>query len=140
MLLQCTKDTIPIRLNFTPRLSLDFVEERDTLCFGEGSEISTSSEVYATHPLIYNLAVINDNGVSNVSDPASGKSVGVALDQAEIQNDSMNVGIVQYEILPIISSEGCEGDTWTQEISLNPNPLMDATKSDWAVCYNEGFE
>ncbi len=135
-----TKDTIPIRLNPTPRLSLDFVEGRDTLCFGEGFEISTISEVYATHPLIYNLAVINDNGVSNVSDPALGKNAGVALDQAEIQNDSMNVGIVQYEILPIISSEGCEGDTWTQEISLNPNPLMDATKSDWAVCYNEGFE
>ncbi len=135
-----TNDTIPIRLNPKPRLSLDFADGQDTLCFGEGFEISTDPEVTATHPLVYNLSVINYDGVTNVSGPGTNIDAGDNLIQGDIQNDSLNVGIVQYEILPIISSEGCEGDPWTKEITLNPNPVMDATRSDWAVCFKEGFE
>ena len=132
-----------VLLNPYPELRYMFAEGRDTLCYLETFELTTDPTVYATHDLYYTLSVANPDGISGVNEnPADSTLAGIALDGDGDSwvNESLDLGIVRYEIRPFISEEGCLGDIETTDILLNPNPVMEAARSDWAVCYSEGFE
>ncbi len=135
--------TIYIYLNPVPVLDYTLLE--DSLCYDDGFVIVTDSLAYATHPLYYELVVTNDNGLSNVIDPAAfGDTLAVAnsLDQSNVLNPHTGYGRLTYNILPFISTEGCLGVDTTFIIDVNPEPRMTAQLSrpqDTAVCFDQGY-
>jgi len=131
--------TIVIFLNPTPRI--EYLLAEDTLCYDEGFVLTTNSLVQTTHPLYYNLDISNPDLMSNVNpepDPDS-VDVTVQLDESDIVNPGFSVGTVTYVIHPYISTEQCLGSDTTITIKVNPEPVMQVTQSDTAVCYNWGY-
>ena len=131
---------ISIYLNPTPRLDYTLLD--DSLCFDEGFTIITDSAVYATHPLYYQLAVTNNNSLTDVQSDGS-YPVAENLVQQDVTNPHTGYGRVTYNILPYISSEGCLGVDTTFIIDVNPEPRMTAQLSrpqDTAVCFDWGYQ
>ncbi len=134
-----TDTTITIYLNPTPKLDY-LLNEDDTLCHAEGFNLVTNSLVTATHPLYYDLGVINNDGMGGVIFPPDSLAADDPLDQAGLFNPGDSIGTVIYTISPFISTKGCPGKDTTVTIKINPEPKMQITDEiPWAVCYDQGF-
>ena len=68
-------------------------------------------------------------------------SVNVAIpwDESDILNPADSVGTVIYDIHPYISTKGCPGTDTTITIKVNPEPVMQVTQNDTAVCFDWGY-
>ncbi|MEN8227997.1 MAG: T9SS type B sorting domain-containing protein [Bacteroidota bacterium] len=139
-----TDTTLRIFLNPYPRLNYELIQDEDILCFDDGFILNTDSIVtYTTSPLYYNLDIINYNpGIIDFvnADPTGGVDIQDSLDERDIRNTGLTVGSVLYKIRPYISEIGCLGKDTSFLFQLNPEPVMDVTRSDTAVCHNWGFE
>ena len=132
-----TDVTITVYLNPTPRI--EYLLAEDTLCFDEGFVLTTNSLVKATHPLYYNVSINNIGVVSNVNAEPDSVAVTGPWDESDLLNPSDSVGTVIYEISPYISTKGCPGADTSIVIKVNPEPVLQVTQSDTAVCFNYGY-
>ncbi|MCK5138018.1 MAG: gliding motility-associated C-terminal domain-containing protein, partial [Bacteroidales bacterium] len=129
--------TITIYLNPTPRI--EYLLAEDTLCYDEGFVLITDSLVTTTHPLYYTLDIYNPDNMSNVNARPDSVAIANPWDESDILNPGLSVGTITYQIHPYISTKGCPGFDTTIVIKVNPEPVMEATPSDTAVCYNWGY-
>ena len=60
-------------------------------------------------------------------------------DESDIRNPADTVGTVIYEVHPYISTKGCPGADTTITIKVNPQPVMQVTQNDTAVCFDWGY-
>ncbi|MCP4313055.1 MAG: T9SS type B sorting domain-containing protein, partial [Bacteroidetes bacterium] len=134
-----TDTTIYVYLNPTPRLDYQYLLGQDTLCYLEGFELSTLPQVYATSDIYYWLGVVNDDGMGGVAVPPDSSDASLRLIQSPINNPLLEVGTIEYSFTPFISNEGCLGKDTAILVRVNPLPIMEATQSDTAVCFNWGY-
>ncbi len=132
-----TDTTITVYLNPTPRIQYLLAE--DTLCYDEGFVLTTNSLVQTTHPLVYDMSVSNLGLISNVNMSTDSVDVTIPWDESDILNPHDSVGTIIYDLDPYISTKGCPGTRDTFIIKVNPQPVMQVTQSDTAVCYNWGY-
>ena len=133
-----TDTTITVYLNPTPRL--EYLLAEDTLCYNDGFVLITDSLVTTTHPLYYSLIIDNPDNMSNVNATPDSVSIAKPWDESDILNPGLSVGTITYKIHPYISTKGCPGSDTTIVIKVNPEPKIDVTQSDTAVCNIGGYQ
>ncbi|MCK4750884.1 MAG: hypothetical protein KAT15_27690, partial [Bacteroidales bacterium] len=134
-----TDTTITIYLNPTPRIDYQYLLGHDTICYTEGFRLATNSLVWTTHDMYYKLFVNNPDGMTDVIVPPDSSDAAVPLEQGNIWNPGLEVGIIEYNFRPFISVKGCPGKDTSIFVRVNPEPVMAATQSDTAVCFNWGY-
>jgi gliding motility-associated-like protein len=134
-------DTISFNIYLNPTIRLDYQLLEDTLCHEEGFTLFTDPLVLTTHPIYYTLGVENPDGIVNVNvPPPDSLLASEPLDESDIYNDGLGVGTLTYDLYPYISTIGCTGKDTSVVIKVNPEPLMQVTQSDTAVCFDWGYQ
>ncbi len=144
-----TDTTITVYLNPTPKLSYrlqtrDLALEEDTLCYDEGFAINIDSIASTTHGVFYKFSKYEFGIIDNVNDQPDSLRANTLWNEYDVINlNNLNdsVETILYEIHPYtnIGYRECPGSDTTIIIKVNPEPVMEVTKSADAVCFDWGY-
>ncbi|MEN8202218.1 MAG: gliding motility-associated C-terminal domain-containing protein, partial [Bacteroidota bacterium] len=104
--------------------------------------INIDSISSTTHGLYYSFSRYEYGSVLNINDEPDSLRANTLWDEYDIENPynpSDSVETIIYQIHPYISIKNCPGSDTTIIIKVNPEPRMDVSQSDTAVCFDWGY-